>query len=131
ERGYLRAHLSRLVPAIRARREALLDGLSAHLPRGTRVRRPEHGAHLWVPLPPWLSPERLEAQARRCGVLVTPSTAFAVGGHERAGLRLTFAAEPPERLAEGARRLGKAMGILLGNGVQQTASAPPRLALPA
>jgi DNA-binding transcriptional MocR family regulator len=124
----MRAHLARLVPELGARRDALLDGLAAHLPRGARIRRPEHGAHLWLPLPPWLAPERVEAQARRCGVLVTPSTAFAVGGHERPGLRLTFAAEPKERLAEGARRLGKAMSALAGSTAQLPAAAEPRLA---
>jgi DNA-binding transcriptional MocR family regulator len=115
ERGYFKAHLARVIPQYRARRDALTESLTANLPRGMRLRRPECGAHLWLPLPPWLSAERVEAHARRSGVIVTSSTAFAVGPHERSGLRLTFAAEPPSRLVEGACRLGKAIFALLGH----------------
>jgi DNA-binding transcriptional MocR family regulator len=114
ERGYLRAHLGRVIPAYRERRDALLSGLAANLPRGMRLRRPEHGTHLWLPLPQWLSAERVEAQAKRMGVLVSPSTAFAIGVQERPGLRLSFSAETPERLAEGARRLGKVFAGMIG-----------------
>lgn len=120
ERGYLRAHLGRVIPAYRARRDALIEALTATLPRGMRFRRPEHGTLLWLPLPAWLSAERVEAQARRLGVLVSPSTAFAVGAQERPGLRLSFSAEPPARLAEGARRLGRLLTAMVG----QPAAAP-------
>jgi DNA-binding transcriptional MocR family regulator len=103
-----------VIPVYRERRDALVEALLANLPRGMRLRRPEHGTHLWLPLPQWLSAERVEAQARRMGVLVSPSTAFTVGSQERPGLRLSFSAEPPARLAEGARRLGKVFAAMLG-----------------
>lgn len=124
ERGYLRAHLGRVIPEYRARRDALALGLTTNLPRGMRFRRPEHGSLLWLPLPQWLSAERVEAQARRNGVLVSSSAAFAVGPHERSGLRLTFSAEPSERLIEGARRLGKVITALLGQSGHVSAAPP-------
>jgi GntR family transcriptional regulator / MocR family aminotransferase len=117
ERGYLRAHRARVTPQYRARREALDSALTPNLPRGARLRRPEHGAHLWLSLPPWMSADRVEAEARRRGVLVATSAAAAFPD-ERPALRLSFAAEPPPRLIEGARRLGKVLASLLGHAGQ-------------
>jgi DNA-binding transcriptional MocR family regulator len=109
ERGYLRAHLARVNPIYRARCDALDGALSAHLPRGYRWRRPEHGLLLWLPLPHGASSDAVAHEARRRGVLVGPSTLFAVGPEEQPGLRLSFSSEPEARLVEGARRLGKAL----------------------
>jgi DNA-binding transcriptional MocR family regulator len=43
---------------------------------------------------------------------VTPSTLYALEPREQPGLRLTFCAEPADRLREGARRLGRALAAL-------------------
>ena len=112
ERGYLRAHISRLLPEYRARRDALEEGLLAHLPHGARWRRSSGALHLWLPLPAGYNPEEVTDEARRRGVVVTPSTLYALEPREQPGLRLTFCAEPPERLREGARRLGRALTAL-------------------
>jgi len=45
-------------------------------------------------------------------VLVSPSPLWSVEESAERGLRLTFCSEPSERLAEGAKRLGKALRIL-------------------
>jgi DNA-binding transcriptional MocR family regulator len=113
ERGYLRAHLSRTIPEYRRRRDALEKGLAAHLPRSLRWHRPEVGLTLWLPLPPSCAPEAVFEEAQRNGVLVSPSTLSGVDPHQHSGLRLAFAAESAVRLAEGARRLGRALSTLL------------------
>jgi DNA-binding transcriptional MocR family regulator len=111
----MRAHLTRVLPEYRKRRDALEAGLAAHLPRTMRWRQPDHGVLLWLPLPFPLSSEAVFEEARRRGVLVSPSTLFAVDPRAQNGVRLTFCAEPPERLAEGAKRLGKAMSQLVAH----------------
>jgi 2-aminoadipate transaminase len=109
ERGYLRAHLNRTLPEYRARRDALERGLTAHLPRGMSWRSPSRGLVLWLPLSDRYQPEDVFEEARRRGVLVSPSTLQAVDDRSERGLRLTFCAEPSDRLILGARRLGEAL----------------------
>jgi DNA-binding transcriptional MocR family regulator len=112
ERGYLRAHLARVLPEYRARRDALEAALAAQLPPGVRWRRSSGALHLWLPLPAGYNPEEVADEARRRGVMVTPSTLYALEPREHAGLRLTFCAETAERLREGARRLGRALAAV-------------------
>jgi DNA-binding transcriptional MocR family regulator len=108
ERGWLSAHLESVRAEYRRRRDALEEALRRHLPRAVRWKRPEAGMALWIPAPPGLDVAALHAEALRVGVLFSPSQLYEVGGASRQGLRLTFGAEPPERLVEGARRLGRA-----------------------
>jgi GntR family transcriptional regulator/MocR family aminotransferase len=110
ERGYLRAHLRRVVPEYRRRRDALEKAMAAHLPRSLTWQHPDVGMTVWLPLPPPFDPEEVYETARRVGVLVTPSTVSGVDPRRLGGVRLSFAAEPLDRLAEGARRLGRALG---------------------
>lgn len=109
ERGYLRAHLRTVLPEYRRRVAALEDALSRHAPDDVTWRRPVQGLALWVALPPALDPETVYQEARRQGVLVGPGSLHAAGPSGAHGLRLTFCAEPPERIAEGVRRLAAAI----------------------
>jgi GntR family transcriptional regulator / MocR family aminotransferase len=113
ERGYLRAHFKRVLPEYRVRRDALVASLHRHLPPAVTFEVPKRGVVLWLALPPALDPETVYHAARREGVLVTPGTLHAAGGRVENGVRLTFCAEPPERLIEGARRLGRALRVQL------------------
>jgi 2-aminoadipate transaminase len=109
ERGYLRAHLERVVPEYRTRRAALERALLEHLPPSIRWQRPGAGLLLWIPLPAGIDPLAVFEAAREEGVLVMPSTMTQAGDSAEAGVRLTFCGEPAERLTEGARRLGRAL----------------------
>ena len=112
ERGYLRAHLGTVQVEYRRRRDALESGLAKHLPRHVHWQHPETGLLLWVPTPASIDPEELFQESKRQGVMVAPGTVHAIRGSEEFGLRLTFCAEPPGRLVEGARRLGKAWAVV-------------------
>jgi len=109
DRGYLVAHLNRIQPAYRARRDALLDALRAHLPSAIRWQRPTRGVSLWLELPPELSPERVFSEATRRKVLVAPGQHYAVDDAIPSGVRVNFCFEPEDRLREGAERLGAAV----------------------
>ncbi len=106
-RGYLQAHLARVLGEYRARRDALEDALRKYLPASATWRHPETGLQLWLPTP-HLDPEQLYVEALQHGVLISPGSLNAVGSSPHRGLRLTYCAEPKARLVEGARLLGKA-----------------------
>lgn len=109
ERGYLGAHLNKIQPAYRARRDALIAGLRAHLPSDVRWQRPTRGVSVWLDLPSSIDPERVfdEGVARR--VLVGPGHVYAADDATRPGVKVNFCWEPDERLIEGARRVAEAI----------------------
>jgi GntR family transcriptional regulator/MocR family aminotransferase len=124
DRGYLRAHLNRTLPEYRARRDALDASLREHLPRGIRWQCPERGVVMWLRLPKPFEPEVVFEEAHRRGVLVAPSPFYEVDVRVEPGLRLTFCAEPADRLAEGGRRLGEALRVLAKQHRAITGAAP-------
>ncbi len=94
-----RAHLRKLRTVLAERRDALVAAVPVP------VVVPEGGMNLWVPLPPGTDDVDLAQRAAAAGVLVQPGRPFFAAEPPGPFLRLTFAAEPPERLAEGVRRL--------------------------
>lgn len=96
-----RAHLRRLRRILRERRDALAAALGDLRP----ARLPDGGMNLWVPLPAGTDDRELAVRAAAAGVIVSPGRPFFAAEPTGPHLRLTFAAEPPERLAEAARRL--------------------------
>lgn len=128
ERGYLRAHVGAVNAEYRRRRDALEDGLSKHLPRGLRWAHPETGVALWLPTPPPIDPDALFEEAQRQGVLISPGTLNGVSSSDRRGVRLLFCAEPPARILEGTRRLGRSWAAVERRSRTSSAAAPePRL----
>jgi DNA-binding transcriptional MocR family regulator len=109
ERGYLAAHLNKIRPAYRARRDALLDALRRELPSDVRWQRPSRGLSVWLELPADLDPERVFEEGLSRKVLVGPGQHFAVDEGTQPGLRVNFCFEPEERLREGAVRVGEAI----------------------
>lgn len=114
DRGYLRAHLRALIPALRERRDALEEALTQHMPSEIKWNHAVRGPLLWLSLPAHIPPELAFEEARKQGVLVGPSSLYEAGATpgER-GVRLVFCHEPPERLYEAGKRLGQAFSRLL------------------
>jgi DNA-binding transcriptional MocR family regulator len=96
-----RAHLRRLRRVLRERRDALALALGELRP----ARLPQGGMNLWVPLPPGSDDRELALRAAAAGVIVSPGRPFFAAEPPGPFLRLTFATEPPERMAEAVRRL--------------------------
>ncbi len=92
----------------RERRDALLDSLSKLLPEAT-PSKPRGGMFALVDLTPYLeragigSEELAERLLVEESVATVPGTFF--GRRSRGSLRISFAAEPPERIREGVERL--------------------------
>jgi DNA-binding transcriptional MocR family regulator len=92
-----RAHLRRLRRVLRERRDALAAAW------GEPVRLPDGGMNLWVPIEG--DDRELAQRALAAGVVVSPGRPFFASEPPRSFLRLTFAAEPPDRLAVAVARL--------------------------
>lgn len=100
-----RAHLRALRPALRARRDALLEALAREVPGLAPVARPAGGLHVWVALAAGLDDVAVAREARRAGVAVFPGRPWFAGQPPGPHLRLTFAGAEPAALVEGVRRL--------------------------
>jgi DNA-binding transcriptional MocR family regulator len=89
---------------LRERRDALVAAVDRELGPG-RVTPPGGGMHLWARLDPGEDDVALTERAYREGVKVFAGRPWFPSEPPAPFLRLTFAAEPPERLAEGMRML--------------------------
>lgn len=114
--GALVGHLDRVRRACRIRRDAALEAVRRYLPRDSHWSEPPGGMYLWVELPhDGPTAAELYITAIQHGV------AFAIGAMfhtDRSGgyfLRLNFAAQPPDQIEEGMRRLGTAWHALASN----------------
>jgi len=116
DRGYLVAHLNRIQPEYRARRDALLDELRAHLPSDVRWQRPTRGVSVWLELPELMDPSHVFEEGLSQKVLVAPGQHYAVDESVRPGLRLNFCFEPEARLRLGARRVADAIEAVRSRG---------------
>jgi DNA-binding transcriptional MocR family regulator len=124
---HVERHLARLRVECRVRRDALVTALRQHCP-GLRFRVPGGSYYLWATLPPPLTADALLPVAFEHGVGVRPGSAFSPNGGGADHIRLCFAAHPPDRIVEGARRLGRAIEEALA----KLGSAPsPRVPLSA
>lgn len=92
-----------------ARRDAMLDGLAAHMPPGTTWTSPNGGFFVWVTLPEGLDSQALLPRAVNERVAYVPGTAFYADGFGSRNMRLSYCFPTPERIYEGTRRLGKAI----------------------
>jgi 2-aminoadipate transaminase len=102
----------------RERRDALLAALPDHMPAGTTWTEPAGGFYSWVTLPEGLDARAMLPRAVAGLVAYVPGTGFFVGDAEqeanRRSLRLSYCYPPPERIAEGVRRLGNVIDEEMG-----------------
>jgi DNA-binding transcriptional MocR family regulator len=119
----LDGHVGRLRGVYRARRDAMLAALDAHMPPGVSYTRPAGGLFLWVELEADLDARELLDRCLVENVAFVPGGAFFTdGGHENT-LRLNFSAMPEDRIAEGVRRLARVLCDVLRSDDRQTRAA--------
>jgi DNA-binding transcriptional MocR family regulator len=98
--------IAQLRAAYRARRDALLAGLSTYLPPGCEWTTPGGGFFVWVRLPQGLDTAELLPRAEAAGVAYIPGARFHTAGGGVNALRLAFSLYKPEELLDAAARLG-------------------------
>ncbi|MEA3339364.1 MAG: PLP-dependent aminotransferase family protein [Chloroflexota bacterium] len=109
ELGLLDEQTETLRASYRERRDALLDGLANRLPEECNWTRPRGGFFIWLRLPPGVDSAAFLPSAEAAGVSYVPGARFHTGGGGEQYCRLAFTLLSPEKLDEGARRLGVAL----------------------
>ncbi|MBV9711000.1 MAG: PLP-dependent aminotransferase family protein [Ktedonobacteraceae bacterium] len=104
-RHHLSAHLQRVRPLYRARRDAMLSALQRHLPECSWTC-PMGGLNLWVTFPEQINERDFYLQAIERGVGIAPGAAFFLQPQARAHMRLSFGAHTSERIEQGVALLG-------------------------
>ncbi len=111
--GQYPGHIERARDFYRERRDALLEASAKHL-RGLAepVTEPTGGGHLWLTLELPLDESELMTEAVRNGVTFVPGAAMLPEASHLTHLRLSFGFLDPDKLAEGTKRLGRAIRSL-------------------
>jgi 2-aminoadipate transaminase len=92
----------------------MLAAAEKYLPAAAQWRKPGGGIYLWVEMPSeGPTATDLYLTAINYNVAFAIGSVFSASGSYRHALRLNFAGHPPQMIAEGMRRLGKAWNELL------------------
>ena len=106
----LDAHIAAVVGPYRERRDAMHAGLLAMLPATATVTRPDGGMFCWVTLGDGSDTARLLPVAVEQGVAFVPGWGFYAADPDRSTMRISYATNSPDTIAEGLRRLADALG---------------------
>ena len=109
--GAIEESIATVKQALRARRDALAEGLRGYIGEDARFVLPEGGYFLWVELPEEVDTSELHTLAAERGVTFVPGRDFMIEGGSNA-LRLAYSAVTPEQADEGARRLAESLAAL-------------------
>lgn len=102
------AVVPRVVALYRARRDAMLSALDAHMPPGVSWTRPQGGMFVWVTLPEGADAAALLRRALdEEQVAFVPGAAFFADGSGRNTLRLSYSRQGEAAITEGMARLGR------------------------
>lgn len=102
------AQVSRAAKHYRARRDAMLAALAAHMPAGVSWTKPEGGLFIWVRLPDGYDGGALLRRAiAEANVAFVPGAAFFTDGSGRNTIRLSYSLPSEADIAEGVARIGK------------------------
>jgi 2-aminoadipate transaminase len=109
--GAIEESIETVKRALRARRDALAEGLRGYIGEDARFVLPEGGYFLWVELPEEVDTSELHTLAAERGVTFVAGRDFMIEGGSNA-LRLAYSAVTPEQADEGARRLAESLAAL-------------------
>lgn len=113
--GRYQAHLRRTRQVYRKRRDAMLKASRQYLPLEVSTSQPQGGLFVWARLPEGMSADALLPLACEEGMAFHPGSGFFLNGADGTRyMRLNFAAQAPDMIEEGIRRLGRAIERLGG-----------------
>jgi DNA-binding transcriptional MocR family regulator len=104
-----RRHLQQVRSELRSRRDALATALAAAAPHATITRMPTGGLVMWIALARTTDDRAIAAELKDHGVTAIPGATWFPTEPTGSFLRLSYAAEPPERLIEAAGRLAQVL----------------------
>ncbi|WP_425085615.1 PLP-dependent aminotransferase family protein [Ruegeria profundi] len=104
------SHIPKVRQTYRARRDAMLAALQAHMPDCVSWTKPEGGMFVWLTLPAGTSGAALLARALdTVKVAFVPGQAFFPDGSGENTIRLSFSNSDEDTIREGIRRLGQVL----------------------
>lgn len=107
DRGLLQAHLERVIPRYRARRDRMLSALRFHMPAGTSWSETLGGFSTWVKLPEGVDCEGLYERGLARGVAVARGPMFSDSQEARRHLRLSFGTQEAQAIEEAVKTLAE------------------------
>jgi 2-aminoadipate transaminase len=107
--GGLAAHIQTLRAAYRERRDAMYEALVREMPAGVTWTRTQGGFFLWLTVPARADMGKVNAKAAEERIVALAGTECFPDSRGTHNLRLAFSLQPPEKIAEGIRRLGRAI----------------------
>jgi len=107
--GAYQEHVERARAFYLARRDALLEAVETHLGGLVTAQKPGGGGHLWLTLAVPGDESELMTEAVRHGVTFVPGAAMIPEPGPGTHMRLSYGFLDPDRLAEGVRRLARAI----------------------
>lgn len=114
ETGLLERLKVPMIDLYKSRRDALCAAMDQHLSAYFDWDVPVGGMFVWViSKHEALNTDLLLTEALQQGVCVSPSSVFDPLGQDKQALRLNFTLNPPDKLAEGIKRLAKATEMVL------------------
>jgi 2-aminoadipate transaminase len=107
--GFLDQHVPKIRALYKANRDAMAEGLRAHLPPGCEWQKPEGGMFFWIRLPAGLDAMALLPKAVEAGIAFVPGSAFYAHTPDSRTLRLSFVTLTPQLIIEGVAILGRVL----------------------
>lgn len=104
-RGSLHAHIQRVLPRYKQRRDALLEALAESMPEEVHWSRPQGGFCCWLSLPTHGNFEELYREALNHGVAFTPGAVFFISSSSTHHLRLCFGTQTPDAIRNAVKVL--------------------------
>ena len=123
EENSLPLHLAMVRREYKKRRNAMSAAIKKYCGAAMRFELPEGGLYIWGRLNPTILPTELLRRAAPLGISFIPGDAFYTHGAVSHEIRLCFATHDEERLAEGIRRLAKALNVATAEESLPAASA--------
>lgn len=106
-RGTFEAHLRRVVPKYRARRDAMASALSLAPMQGCEWQVPQGGLAFWVKLPIRVDISELYERALCSGVAFAPGALISLAPEANQHMRLTFGTQSCESIRMAVQTLGE------------------------
>jgi DNA-binding transcriptional MocR family regulator len=106
-RGFLDDHVEASRAVYRSRRDAMLEALDREMPEGVTWTAPNGGFFLWLTLPEGFDTDAMLPEATDRGVIFLPSSWFYPDRSWIRSMRLNFASQPEQRIAEAMRCLAE------------------------
>ncbi|HEX8508897.1 MAG TPA: PLP-dependent aminotransferase family protein [Propionibacteriaceae bacterium] len=109
ERYDLDAHLARVIPVYRHKRDLMLATLAKALPAGVQFTEPDGGLFTWLTFPPGFDAAAFMADTLlpEAKVAYVPGGTFFPVEQEVSHARLSFSGVPDDRLVHGVSELGR------------------------